>query len=162
VAGAVRKGKTPEERLMYAKYLAQSAGVYFSMADMLNLHFTGHHFWENDDPTYVDMGDGRKMQLSKHFMEGVHWLQDPGKTLMNKMGPIPAELLTQSLNKEYLSPKGSPDIVEKPNERFAAENQAQVLLENVGARTAHALKRFAPITAPLIPAIAVATNMYLG
>lgn len=135
--GAIRKGKSPHERKMYQKYLLQSALGYSVMADILNLHFSGHHFWENDDPTRVDLGDGRTMQLSKHFMEGVHWLQHPGQTALNKLGTVPKELMEQFQNKEYLSAKGAPNIWDPVNDSIPTI---------LGKSLKHSGKKFIPIT----------------
>jgi hypothetical protein len=144
--GAIRKGKSPEEKMMYAKYLAQSALAYATVADILNMHFSGHHFWENEDPTYVDLGDGRKMQLSKHFMEGIHWMTDPDKTLANKLGTIPAEVYSQLSNQDYISAKGAPKIVEDEKNPLDPEPLMQRKLKNTAKRAEHVLERFVPIT----------------
>lgn len=140
--GAFRRGVDPAERAMYQKYLAQSFFLYGVIGDALNMHFTGHHFWENRDPdgklnpTVVDMGDGRKLWLSKHLMEVPHWVMDPGGTALNKLGYIPKEIFTQLQNKEWLSTKGAPNIVPEGTS-FAG---------NVGYRFVHALKGFVPIS----------------
>lgn len=148
--GAIRKGQSPEERAMYAKYLLQSAVIYSAFADLLNLHFTGHHFWENEDPTYVDLGDGRKMQLSKHFMEGIHWMTDPDKTIANKLGTVPSEFISQITNKQYISPRGAPDIIapESELEKLLGTNKGiNKKAKNLLKRVEHMAGRFAPITA---------------
>lgn len=140
--GAIRHGVSPAERGMYRKYLAQSFLLYGVVGDAFNLHFTGHHIWQNRDadgkvnPTVVDMGDGRKLWLSKHLMEVPHWLMDPGGTALNKLGYIPKEIMTQLQNKEWLSTKGSPSIAPK----------GTTWLGNVGYRFVHALKGFVPIS----------------
>ena len=79
----------PEIAAMHRSYILSSALMYLTVGDALNYHFSGHHVWENKDPTYIDLGDGRKMQLNKHFMELAHWLQHPGQTLRNKLGFLP-------------------------------------------------------------------------
>ena len=58
----------------------------------------------------VDLGDGRKLQLSKHFMEPIHWLLKPGQQALNKLGYVPKQALEQALNQQYLSTKGAPKI----------------------------------------------------
>lgn len=93
------------------------------------MHFSGHHLWENDDPTMVDLGDGRKLQLSKHFMEPIHWMTKPGQQALNKLGYVPSEPLKQIMGTEYLSVKGAP-----PMDTSAV------------GRIKHAAKGFAPIT----------------
>lgn len=135
--GAFRKGVDPKERAMYQKYLVQSALIYISVADLLNVQFTGHHLWQNNDPTMVDMGDGKKMQLSKHFMEVPHWFLHPNQTMANKLGYVPSETYKQLSNKDYLSASGkAPDIVPK----------GTGLIKETELRTLHMLRGMTPIT----------------
>jgi len=135
--GAFRKGANPAERAMYQRYLLQSALLYMGVADLLNQYFSGHNLWQNDDPTMVDMGDGRKLQLSKHFMEVPHWFLHPNQTLLNKLGYVPSELFRQALNQDYLSATGAaPKVVEK----------GTGLGKELEQRTAHLFKGMTPIT----------------
>ena len=147
--GAIKKGANPEQKLMYAKYLTQSAVLYASIADAINLQTAGKHFWENEDPTTVDLGDGRRLQLSKHFMEGIHWLTDPDKALNNKLGFLVSEFESQRTNKQYLSGEGSPDIAPertKRDEILNPESKAATKLKNTGKRALHVAEMFVPIT----------------
>jgi hypothetical protein len=91
---------------LHQGYVVQSALLYFSIAEGLNLKFSGHHIWQNEDPTMVDLGDGRKLQLSKHFMEPIHWLVSPAQQAWNKLGYVPKEVAEQLFNKEWMSLKG--------------------------------------------------------
>jgi hypothetical protein len=52
------------------------------------------------------MGDGRKMQWSKHTMEAVHWITKPGQQALNKLGFVPREIANQLMGTEYLSTSG--------------------------------------------------------
>lgn len=121
---------------LHRGYVFRSALVYLAIANGLNQAFSGHNLWENRDPTMVDMGDGRRMQLSKHFMEPVHWLTKPGQQLMNKFGYLPKEIMTQATNQQYMKASGqAPPIVE-----------AQMgFAEGLGARAKHAIKGMLPI-----------------
>lgn len=74
---------------MHRSYVMNSALMYLTFGDMLTYNLSGKHLWELDDPTFIDLGDGRKMQLNKHFMETFHWIQHPGKVMANKAGSIP-------------------------------------------------------------------------
>lgn len=116
-------------RQAHQGYVLRSALLYLTVAEGLNMHFSGHHLWENDDPTMVDLGDGRKLQLSKHFMEPIHWMTKPGQQALNKLGYVPSEPLKQIMGTEYLSVKGAP-----PMDTSAV------------GRIKHAAKGFAPIT----------------
>jgi hypothetical protein len=116
---------------MHRGYVLRSALVYLTVAEGLNQAFSGHHLWENKDPTMVDLGDGRRMQLSKHFMEPVHWLTKPGQQLLNKLGYVPKEVLTQAQGVEYLKAGGQPPPMDT----------------SLTGRLGHALKGMTPIPA---------------
>jgi hypothetical protein len=127
--GALPGMGNAETRAMHRGYVVRAGLLYLTVADTLNVAFSGHHFWENEDPTMVDLGDGRKLQLSKHFMEPIHWLTQTGQQALNKLGYVVSEPLKQAMGVEYLSPKGAP-----PMDTSAA------------GRVKHALKGVAPIT----------------
>jgi len=80
---------------LHRRYVYRSALYYFTVAEAMNYAFSGHSILENDDPTRIDMGDGRTMQFSKHAMEPIHWITDTSKQLYNKLGYIPKELVAQ-------------------------------------------------------------------
>lgn len=110
---------------LHQGYVVRSMLAYLTVANALNYNFTGHSIFQNEDWTYVDMGDGRKMQVSKHFMEMFHWLQHPGTQALNKLGYVFKEPIEQATKKEYLNEKGSPPMKN---------------------RLTHALSGFGPIT----------------
>jgi hypothetical protein len=91
---------------LHRQYVLRSALYYAAMGDGLNYAMSGHHLWENQDPTTLDVGDGRKMQWSKHTMEPVHWITKPGQQMLNKLAYVPRELLNQLMGTEYLSTSG--------------------------------------------------------
>ena len=64
------------------------------------------------DATYVDLGDGRKMQMFKHLMEGPHAVSDPQKFALNALGYIPRVAGTMATNKQWLTPDWAPPIAE--------------------------------------------------
>ena len=86
--------------------MVRSAAYYLTVADAINYSMSGHHVWDNQDPTTLELGDGRTMQFSKHAMEPVHWLTKPAQQALNKLGPTPGEILEQVMGKEYLSASG--------------------------------------------------------
>lgn len=90
---------------LHRQYVARSAVYYFIAGEALNLAFSGHHLWENKDWTMIDMGDGRRMQWSKHAMEPIHWFTKPVQQGLNKLGFFPKEILNQTFNTEYLAPR---------------------------------------------------------
>lgn len=93
---------------LHQQYLIRSAMYYLVVGDAINYSMSGHHLWQNKDPTVLDMdpkGD-RHMQWSKHTMEPAHWLTKPGQQAINKLGILPREAIEQGLDVEYLSAKG--------------------------------------------------------
>ena len=89
----------------HRQYMLRSAFYYAMLGDGVNYAMTGHHLWQNKDPTYVELGDGRKMQFSKHTMEPYHWMMHPVQQALNKLGQVPKETLNQLLGTEYLNPR---------------------------------------------------------
>jgi hypothetical protein len=71
------------------RYVLNTALIYLTYMNGVNLALVGRNIWENEDPTRVDIGDGTTMQLAKHNMEAAHWALSPFKTLKNKLGFIP-------------------------------------------------------------------------
>lgn len=93
---------------LHQQYLLRAAMYYLVVGDAINYTMSGHHLWDNKDPTVLDMDPKgeRHMQWSKHTMEPVHWLTKPAQQGINKMGMIPREVTEQALNVDYLSAKG--------------------------------------------------------
>lgn len=91
---------------LHRQYIVRSALYYAAMGDGLNYAMSGHHLWENQDWTTLDVGDGRKMQWSKHTMEPVHWVTKPGQQMLNKLAYPLKEPLNQLMGTEYLSTSG--------------------------------------------------------
>lgn len=113
---------------LHRQYILRSAIYYVAVGDSINYAMSGHHIWDNKDPTTIDMGDGRTMQWSKHTMEPVHWLTKPGQQAVNKLGIIPREIASQVQGKQYLTTSG----------------QAPPL-QGFGPRVAHVAKAVEPI-----------------
>lgn len=124
---------------LHRQYLMRSAFLYTGIVDALNYQFSGHHIWdpEQKDPTRLDLGDGRTMQVSKHFMEPFHWLIDPKKQAMGKASFVVKETGSQLMDQEYLSPHGAPRIGGTPRGQDVS----------LPVRVGHALKQFTPISA---------------
>jgi hypothetical protein len=127
---------------LHRNYLLRSAIIYSVAADVMNMQFTGHHFWENKDPTRIDLGDGRTMQWSKHSMEAVHWFTDTQQQALNKLGILPKELLTQLLGVDYLTAHGH--------------------APPMGSRIAHLARNFIPISAQVEKDPTAAISSALG
>lgn len=135
----------------HREYLVRSAMMSMVLADAVNYKLSGHHVWQNDfhtkrghqqtamervhDATYVDLGDGRKMQMFKHLMEGPHAVSDPQKFALNALGYLPSTVAEGLTNKEFLTPDWSPNIT----------SGHEPWLEKVYKHGMHALKRAMPI-----------------
>lgn len=109
--------------------------MFATVANGINYMMTGRQIWENKDPTTVDLGDGRRMTFSKQALEPWHWLTEPNRSALHKLGILPKELITQTLNKDYLNLPYSPPM-------FDYDATAG---EEATARLKHAGKNFVPI-----------------
>jgi hypothetical protein len=100
---------------LYARYLVGGAAAYIAFGEALNYAMSGHDMLDNEAAKknataseqikakmMVDMGDGRFMQLSKHFTDFPDVMLEPGKAVANKMGVAPATALDLIMNKPYL------------------------------------------------------------
>ncbi len=85
--------KPMNEADLARRYTINTGLMWLTLLNGINLATSGQFIWENDDPTRIQHSDGTTQQLSKHSMEGAHWLMDPGKTLRNKLGFFPKALL---------------------------------------------------------------------
>ena len=94
------------------QYQLRAALVYGTLLNAINNATAGRDIWDNKDPTRIEFRDGTSMQLAKHSMEPIHWLKDPAKTLMNKLGFLPQISAPLLLGKEYLQP-GAPDLIDQ-------------------------------------------------
>lgn len=137
ILGKAIPGISKNKRIarLHQKYAVRGALFYGLMGDALNLYFSGHHFWENEDPTMIDLGDNRKMVFSKQFVEPFHWAADPFATGMNKMGILPKYIMEQGMGKKYISAKGAPPMYKKD----------ATSLEQIIARAKHTGSKFTPI-----------------
>lgn len=130
-------GKAVDMVDLHRQYVLRSALIYTTVVDTLNYQMSGHHLWENKDPTRLDLGDGRTMQVSKHLMESVHLLLDPQKWMMGKGSFLMKESMSQITNKEYWTPHNAPQM--------GGMDKGEAI--PLGARLGHVARQFAPITA---------------
>jgi hypothetical protein len=92
---------------MHQYYAARGALFFATAGSAINILYTGKPIWENEDPTMVDMGDGRRMTFSKQFVEPFHWVDSPGKTFINKGGILPKTAIELAKGIEYFSGRSS-------------------------------------------------------
>ena len=106
---------------LHQQYLIRSAMYYLLVGDAINYSMSGHHLWENKDPTVLDMDPKgeRHMQWSKHTMEPVHWVTKPRQQAINKLGMLPREAIEQFEQVEYLSAKGRMPPMKDPVKHLA-------------------------------------------
>jgi hypothetical protein len=143
------KGKTinnTELNKLHQTYLLRSTLITMVLGNAINYKFSGHFMWQNDShkknpdvmdkmhaTTLIDLGNGRTINPNKHYAEGLHWMTAPGQQMLNALGYLPKEVLTQLLNKKYLSSGWAPPIAD-PGEI------------GLGKRAAHAAGAAMPIT----------------
>lgn len=121
---------------MYRNYLVWSGLTYLGAANMLSNHYTGHNIWDQKDWTYVDRGDGTKVQLNKHYMEMAHLVMSPQKFLLNKLNLMPKEVIDQFFGKEWVSYDEKKGVYGPPMEQYPFGL----------TRPVHAAKTFVPLS----------------
>lgn len=72
----------------------KQAFLYLTLYNAVNYAIVGRPIWENKDPLSIDNGDGTKTEISKHAMEGYHFMEDPTKYSGNKLAFFPRAVLT--------------------------------------------------------------------
>jgi len=102
--------KDPVVRKQYALYAIRGAVYVAVFANLLQWAFTGKTIFENDDPTKIDLGDGRVLVISKQLFEPFDWIEHPVRTAMFKQGSLLKTGEELLLNKQYLS-HGAPNII---------------------------------------------------
>lgn len=97
------KTDTPINKRLHTLYALRTSFYIMAIADAINVQTSGHHIWdpEQKDPLRIEFKDGTSMQLFKHATEFGEWVREPLKTLRNKMGFLPAEVISQIANQEY-------------------------------------------------------------
>jgi hypothetical protein len=124
-------------RALHLSYVAKGLLYYVTTADAINYAQTGHHIWQNKDPTLIENAEGQQSVWSKHTVEPYHWGMRPGSQAMNKLsGPV-KEGIEQILGVEWLSPKGAPRFSQVAKEKDVSQANERLM---------HALKSFYPIS----------------
>jgi len=75
-------------RMMYQRYATRAAIYYMLVGTAMQMALTGKPIWENEDPTKLDLGDGRTMTFSKQLMEPFHWLSSPTHEAVVKQSSV--------------------------------------------------------------------------
>ena len=109
----------PLTRRFYQYYFARAALTYGAAGSVLNYMFSGHSILENTDPTRIDLGNGEVLTFSKQLMEPFHWITDPQRTALKKIGSLPRTTIEVLTNKKYLTTKWSPNMTKKDDDAIA-------------------------------------------
>ena len=125
----------PDLARIYQMYALRAAMYFGTIGTALNYMFSGHSQLDNKDPTRIDLGNGEVLTFSKQLMEPLHWVTDPQKTAIKKIGSLPRTTLELLFNKKYLTTGWSPNISKK-------DESAIDRAINIGG---HAGQRFLPI-----------------
>lgn len=147
---ALPLGEATAARAQLARrYLGMSALYTFAIGNAMNKYFTGHWMFENQSDKKdaglgdqirskleVQLGDGRRMQLAKHFLEVPHAMTDPVQFAYNKLNPTLSTPIEELANKQWLSSTWAPDIWKKKDP----------LGTKVVKGAEHAAGKFVPIT----------------
>jgi hypothetical protein len=109
----------PALAALHRRYLVKSAIYYLTIANSINLVTAGHSIFDNENPTRVQLGDGRTMQWSKHGMEPFEWTRDPIQTAANKLAFLPREAIEQMTGREYISAHDAAPVIANRAKHFA-------------------------------------------
>ena len=110
---------------LHRGWLIKSTISYLLYANALNYIRTGHGIEKNKDPFMVDLGDGRKMQLSKELTDFPRLLQHPAQETLNKLSPLLKIAGQQVMGTKYLSASGYAPRMKTAGDR--AQNMFQSL-----------------------------------
>lgn len=138
---------------MSRAYIARSLLYTMIITDALNYKFSGHHVWQNDfrsqreqdadpdnvnrdimdqihDMTYIDMGDGTRIEANKHLFEFVHAITEPAQFGMGKLSSTVTDPLNMAMNRQWLSPTWAPKITEGGTKAQKAKDYAKWLAQH--------------------------------
>jgi hypothetical protein len=98
---------------LHRRYLVKTGLYYLTIANGINLATSGKFIWQNNDPTRIELADGRTLQFSKHAMEPFEFMQDAIQTADNKLGFYPRIAGEIAVGTQWLahSPHYAPPIV---------------------------------------------------
>ncbi|RMH12600.1 MAG: hypothetical protein D6698_15150 [Gammaproteobacteria bacterium] len=132
--------KDPIARKMYQRYALRAAIYYATIGAGIQMMLTGKPIWENDDPTKLDLGDGRTMTFSKQVMEPFHWVKNPIHEATVKQSSLLKGIEEQVLNKEYIGGRAGPITTEDDpvftaagkRLKIAGQHFAPIFVQDIG------------------------------
>jgi endonuclease YncB( thermonuclease family) len=90
IAGGIQGILQPLTAGDYARRYQIQAMLYLNLvANGLNMALSGHSIYDNKDFFSIELGDGSAIHPFKHYSEAFHWIKDPSKTFINKLGFVP-------------------------------------------------------------------------
>lgn len=141
-----------DQSRMYGRYLLGGLTSYIAIGEAMNYAFSGHGMQDNKptkkNPNYaeqakakmmIDFGDGRFIQLSKHFTDFPDVVLEPGKAFFNKMATLPATALQLATNKQYLGYEYAPPVSYSKAPAYASPQGALDVIK-------HLTRAMAPIS----------------
>ena len=118
--------KSKVSRRLYRNYAMRAALAYATLGNAINQFYTGHSIFENEDPTRIDLGDGRNMVWSKQLFEPYHWVTEPTNTLTNKVGSLLKLGGEQLLNKKFLNANGAPPLFDADEDSLPTQAKKRI------------------------------------
>lgn len=98
--------KNAIQRELYQRYMFNGMLMFFVAGDALNFANTGHHIWDNWDIGTIELGDGRRIALSKQWWEPTHWLIKPQQSVLNKMSTVASTFFEVTTGQQYIRAGG--------------------------------------------------------
>jgi len=108
--------KNKLSRQMYQRYAVRAAIYYMIMGTAVQQMLTGTNIWDNDDPTRLDLGDGRQMSFSKQLSEPFKWVIDPIHEAKVKQSSILKGIEEQVTNQQYTGANGHAPEIRRDND----------------------------------------------
>ncbi len=110
----------PGMRGAYLRYLAGAASFYLAAAGASYIA-SGKFPWQTlEEPGYIDLGNGSRLQWDKQVSEIMEYGQNPQQAILNKLGPVPRIMAEGLLNRKYLSPGEGKPIYNRYDSPFTA------------------------------------------
>lgn len=124
IPGVAENSDVMKMHLRYGLGVAVGALV---VANSIQKMTTGKWLWQNDNPGYIDLGDGRKVQYDKQLAEVYGWSGlgrdeqgnfgwNPQRTIqegLSKMAIVPKTAMELATNKQYISGTGKAPSIYK-------------------------------------------------
>lgn len=105
---------------LHRRFVLGLAAMTFTAANVVNYHYSGKYIWQNQNPGYIDLGNGYRMQWDKQLSELTDMVTDLPKWSLNRMAAFPRYGFEVMTNQQYVSKYRAPPIVPKGDTGMAA------------------------------------------